>query len=97
MTKTGTPSAISRLMPKQAPTDQGTDGVYVPEELFSPQPASQAPSGQEDGVFVPEDIFQTNPQPQNNLTEQDKNQVLNMLGASPNRSPYSNLNPQLQP
>jgi len=97
MTKTGTPSAISRLMPKQAPTDQGTDGVYVPEELFSPQPTSQAPSGQEDGVFVPEDIFQTNPQPQNNLTEQDKNQVLNMLGASPNRSPYSNLNPQLQP
>jgi len=97
MTKTGTPSAISRLIPKQAPTDQGTDGVYVPEELFSPQTAPQAPSGQEDGVFVPEDIFQTNPQPQNNLTEQDKNQVLNMLGASPNRSPYSNLNPQLQP
>jgi hypothetical protein len=97
MTKTGTPSAISRLMPKQAPTDQGTDGVYVPEELFSPQTSPQAPSGQEDGVFVPEDIFQTNPQPQNNLTEQDKNQVLNMLGASPNRSPYSNLNPQLQP
>jgi len=97
MTKTGTPSAISRLMPKQAPTDQGTDGVYVPEELFSSQTAPQAPSGQEDGVFVPEDIFQTNPQPQNNLTEQDKNQVLNMLGASPNKSPYSNLNPQLQP
>jgi len=97
MTKTGTPSAISRLTPKQAPTDQGTDGVYVPEELFSPQTSPQAPSGQEDGVFVPEDIFQTNPQPQNNLTEQDKNQVLNMLGVSPNRSPYSNLNPQLQP
>lgn len=97
MTKTGTPSAISRLMPKQAPTDQGTDGVYVPEELFSPQSAPQVPSGQEDGVFVPEDIFQTNPQPQNNLTEQDKNQVLNMLGASPRPSPYSNLNPQLQP
>jgi len=97
MTKTGTPSAISRLMPKQALTDQGTDGVYVPEELFSPQTAPQNPSGQENGVFVPEDIFQTNPQPQNNLTEQDKNQVLNMLGASPNRSPYSNLNPQLQP
>jgi len=93
LTKTGTPSAISRLMPKQAPTDQGTDGVYVPEELFAPQ----APSGQEDGVFVPEDIFQKNPQPQNNLTEQDKNQVLNLLGASPKPSPYSNLNPQLQP
>jgi hypothetical protein len=93
MTKTGTPSAISRLMPKQAPIDQGTDGVYVPEELFAPQ----APSGQQDGVFVPEDVFQTNPQPENNLTEQDKNQVLNMLGASPRLSPYSNLNPQLQP
>jgi hypothetical protein len=97
MTKTGTPSAISRLMPKQTPTDQGGDGVYVPEELFAPQTAPQVPSGQEDGVFVPEDIFQTNPQPQNNLTEQEKNQVLNMLGASPRPSPYSNLNPQLQP
>ncbi len=105
-------SAISRLIPQtqtQAPAQTETaptasEGVYIPEDIFGNQtatqnaaPAQAAPSN--DGVYVPEDIFnlKTVPSSKNDLTSEDEQKILELLGSSPKRSGMSNLNPQLQP
>jgi len=98
-------SAITRLIsaPAQAPvepTQAAPEGVFIPEDIFTNEP-STAPMGAQpvsDEVFIPEDIFSIEKPvlPQNDLTNEDKNQLMNILGASPNRSPMSGRNPELQ-
>jgi len=98
-------SAITRLIsaPVQAPvepTQAAPEGVFIPEDIFTNEP-STAPMGAQpvsDEVFIPEDIFTIEKPvlPQNDLTNEDKTQLMNILGASPNRSPMSGRNPELQ-
>lgn len=101
----GTPgfSAASRLL---APTQQvqppaveqpiaeqpqeTTDQWEIPPEM---QQQTQ-PTVEEQQWQIPPDL---QPAPsKNDLTSQDQTQILNILGASPNPSPMSGLNPQLQ-
>jgi len=98
-------SAITRLIsaPVQAPvepTQAAPEGVFIPEDIFTNEP-STTPMGAQpvsDEVFIPEDIFTIEKPvlPQNDLTNEDKTQLMNILGASPNRSPMSGRNPELQ-
>lgn len=93
-------SAISRLVaPQQEPmTQQPTtqqpqaieDQFQMPPDL---QQETQQPT-QEQQWQIPPDLVQ---QPSaNDLTSQDQNQILSILGASPRPSPMSGMNPQLQ-
>ena len=98
-------SAISRLIsaPTQAPvepTQAAPEGIFIPEDIFTNEP-STTPMGTQpvsDEVFIPEDIFTLEKPvlPQNDLTNEDKNQLMNILGASPKPSPMSGRNPELQ-
>lgn len=98
----GTPgfSAVSRLIPsEQSPTAQEPitqqpqsieDQWQIPPDL---QQETQQPT-QDQQWQMPPDLVQ---QPSvNDLTTQDQNQILNILGASPKPSPMSGINPQLQ-
>jgi hypothetical protein len=103
-------SAISRIITsnqQQTPTEANqpkTDGVYIPEDIFTNQssgqttaPNTQEPTGSE--VYVPEDIFtsQNAVSPKNDLSVDEQNQIMGILGAAPKRSPMSGINQQLQP
>ena len=98
-------SAISRLIsaPTQAPvepTQAAPEGIFIPEDIFTNEP-STTPMGTQpvsDEVFIPEDIFTLEKPvlPQNDLTNEDKNQLMNILGASPKPSSMSGRNPELQ-
>jgi hypothetical protein len=93
-------SALSRLVsPQQEPVAQQPamqqpqateDQFQIPPDL---QPETQQPA-EEQQFQMPPDLLQ---QPSaNDLTSQDQNQILSILGASPRPSPMSGLNPQLQ-
>jgi hypothetical protein len=92
-------SAISRLIPAEQTTTQQPvvqqpqiteDQFQMPPDL---QPETQQPS-EEQQFQMPPDLVQ---QPSNNdLTSQDQNQILSILGSSPRPSPMSGMNPQLQ-
>jgi hypothetical protein len=98
-------SAITRLIsaPAQAPvepTQAAPEGIFIPEDIFTNEP-STTPMGTQpvsDEVFIPEDIFTLEKPvlPQNDLTNEDKNQLMNILGASPKPSSMSGRNPELQ-
>jgi uncharacterized membrane protein YheB (UPF0754 family) len=98
-------SAITRLIsaPAQAPvepTQIAPEGIFIPEDIFTNEP-STAPMGAQpisDEVFIPEDIFGVEKPvlPKNDLTNEDKTQLMNILGASPKLSPMSGRNPELQ-
>jgi len=103
-------SAISRLIvptQQQMPTETTqpqAEGVYIPEDIFTNQssgqttaPTTQEPTGSE--VYVPEDIFmsQNVASPKNDLSADEQNQIMGILGAAPRRSPMSGMNQQLQP
>lgn len=103
-------SAISRLITQPqvveqtapvAPTEVAPEDVFIPEDIFTNEP-STAPMGMQpigDEVFIPEDIFTVGKpvSPQNDLTVEDKAQIMNILGASPKPSPMYGRNPELQP
>jgi hypothetical protein len=93
-------SAFSRLIaPQQELTNQPTttqepqateNQFQIPPDL---QPETQ-PETQESQFQMPPDLVQ---QPsRNDLTSEDQNQILNILGASPKPSRMSGINPQLQ-
>lgn len=96
----GTPgfSAASRLLAPTQPTAQQpvaeqpqetTDQFQMPPDLQQETQQSTEQQWQ-----IPPDL---QPEPsKNDLTSQDQTQILNILGASPNPSPMSGLNPQLQ-
>lgn len=96
----GTPgfSAASRLLEPTQPTTQqpmaeqpqeATNQFQMPPDLQQETQPSTEQQWQ-----IPPDL---QPAPsKNDLTSQDQTQILNILGASPNPSPMSGLNPQLQ-
>ena len=60
------------------------------------EPVTTQPVNRE--VFISDDIFTLEKPvlPQNDLTNEDETKLLNILGASPNKSPMSGRNPELQ-
>jgi hypothetical protein len=93
-------SALSRLVsPQQAPTveQNAIEQPQATEDQFQMPPDLQQetqPTTQEPQFQMPPDLLQ---QPSaNDLTSEDQNQILNLLGASPKPSRMSGINPQLQ-
>lgn len=66
----------------------------MPPELEE-SPSMQLPPEQTDQWQMPPDLM--SPQSKNDLSIEDKNQIMNILGSAPRPSSLSGINPQLQP
>ena len=84
-------------------TEAAPQNVFISEDIFTNQtmeqptePVTTQPVNRE--VFISDDIFTLEKPvlPQNDLTNEDETKLLNILGASPNKSPMSGRNPELQ-
>ena len=99
------PQPVEQIAPVApiATTEAAPQNVFISEDIFTNQPMEQSiepvttqPADRE--VFISEDIFTLEKPvlPQNDLTNEDETKLLNILGASPNKSPMSGRNPELQ-
>ena len=99
------PQPVEQIAPVApiATTEAAPQNVFISEDIFTNQtmeqptePVTTQPVNRE--VFISDDIFTLEKPvlPQNDLTNEDETKLLNILGASPNKSPMSGRNPELQ-
>ena len=99
------PQPVEQIAPVApiATTEAAPQNVFISEDIFTNQtmeqptePVTTQPVNRE--VFISDDIFTLEKPvlPQNDLTNEDETKLLNIFGASPNKSPMSGRNPELQ-